>query len=204
METLTGFEDEEDYFFNGYEQALADQAAALALSTAELEPAVPALTSDQLERAGRFRKPVAAVLGVLSAMTLLGLAQQQHQSPLLSAARVTAPAARAVAPAPASPRTGVTASLAPALPQPEPEIPRPGPSLKLDPATSSVSQEPSTLSAAFAVMTPAPVRPSPRHSAVADARPVRMSSAKPAAPISTAAQVAPVAPAVARFPELER
>jgi hypothetical protein len=201
MDTLTGLEDAED-FFNGYELALARENAAL--RAAEAEAAVPMFTSEQLERAGRFRKPVAVLMGLLSALALLGLALQQRSPAFVNAARLAKPEAQALVPAsPAPAHTAVTASLAAALPAPEPEAAPGIPSAKLDPASNPVSHEPTTLSAAFAVMTLAPVRPSSRRSAVADVPAVRMSSARPAAPTSAAAPIAPAAPAVARFPELE-
>src|SRR5450432_4270047 len=97
MDPLTGFEEDEAFFQRG--EALVHEGElsgmrSLAPVELELESGSLLVTPEQLARAGRFRKPVALLVGGLGLLSLLALATHRQKVELTADGALPAQAAQ--------------------------------------------------------------------------------------------------------------
>ena len=206
MESSSDLEASEHFFQQGETGTYADgptQPRSLAPVELELETE-PRVSSEQLARAGRFRKPVAIFIGSLAACLLIALGRARYSTPAAQlASAADQPSAHATAqPALTTARTSASY-----------DGPAPLPSRALDQpsavATSHVvhAELPAGVSAEVGAARsdqPLLTGSSPRKAAPSLTRKATREPPKPAAPLTLAGPAAPALSPTARFPDLQR
>jgi hypothetical protein len=170
MDSATELDTDELFFQQGEEGTyFGGPTRPPSLAPVELELDAAPLDSDQLARAGRFRKPVALLVSSLGVMFLLALAMRRPaaesyaaaaDAPGLSAAVVTPPVASLEAPPLAEPF--IAPPLAP-LPAPSPSVAATEPATAEPGVAEPAAAEPAAAEPAAAEPMPAAQRPSPNN-----------------------------------------